>query len=186
MNRGLPALATTLALLAAGCSSAATSTTTSTAAAPASTTTAGGTAPSSAAPQGDPNVLSMPALSVSAPVKECSTRNKMVTPPPDIRSVCRWTGSQPMDAAAGTTIIVGHSTKDPSSKGALEDVRRLKVGDTATIGGRTWKVAEVLPGVDKRKLPAWVTASSGARQLGLITCEVTNDTHNDIARLVAA
>ncbi|WP_409484641.1 class F sortase [Arsenicicoccus dermatophilus] len=185
MNRGLPVLATTLALLVAGCSSAATSTTTSTAAAPAATT-AGTTTPSSAAAKGDPNTLALPALSVAAPVTECSTRNKMVTPPPDIRSVCRWTGSQPMDATAGTTIIVGHSTKDPSSKGALEDVRRLKVGDTATIGGRTWKVAEVLPGVDKRKLPAWVTARSGARQLGLITCEVTNDTHNDIARLVAA
>ncbi|MCH8614012.1 sortase domain-bontaining protein [Arsenicicoccus dermatophilus] len=129
-------------------------------------------------------LLVVPVLGVRAPVTRCATEDGTVTPPGDVGAVCRWTGSQPFDARTGTTIVVGHSTRSERSVGALEYVRELKVGDTATVGGQTWRVAEVLPGVDKHRLPVWIVDHAGPRQLGLVTCETTSRTRNDIARLV--
>ncbi|WP_409484243.1 class F sortase [Arsenicicoccus dermatophilus] len=131
-------------------------------------------------------LLVIAALGVRAPVTGCGTEDGTVTPPGDVGAVCRWTGSQPFDARTGTTVVVGHSTRSTRSVGALEYVRELKVGDTATVAGQTWRVAEVLPGVDKHHLPAWIVSRAGARQLALVTCETTSRTRNDIARLVPA
>ncbi|AKT50726.1 class F sortase [Arsenicicoccus sp. oral taxon 190] len=153
---------------------------------PASTSSAPATGASKPRPTPDDGsrTLQIPVLGVRAPVTSCATEGGEVTPPGDIAAVCRWSGSQPYAATAGTTIIVGHSTRSADTAGALEYIRELRVGDTATVAGQTWRVAEVLPGVDKHQLPAWIVDHAGPRQLGLVTCETSSRTRNDLVRLV--
>lgn len=151
---------------------------------------AGASAPSSTAAAATRTVddgsrtLRIPVLGVNAPVTGCATEDNTVTPPSDIGAVCRWTGSPDFGATRGTTIVVGHSTRSDATVGALEYVRELKTGDTVTVAGQAWRVVEVLPGVDKHSLPAWIVDRAGPRQLGLVTCETTSRTRNDLARLV--
>ncbi|MCG7323807.1 MULTISPECIES: class F sortase [Arsenicicoccus] len=166
----------------AGSSSAARS------AAPAGTSTGRGTSasgqPGARTVDDGSRTLRIPVLGVDAPVTGCATEDNTVTPPSDIGAVCRWTGSPDFGATRGTTIVVGHSTRSDATVGALEYVRELKTGDTLTVAGQAWRVVEVVPGVDKHSLPAWIVDRAGPRQLGLVTCETTSRTRNDLARLV--
>lgn len=131
-------------------------------------------------------VLAIPAQGVRAAVYECPTQDGVVEPPPMVKDVCWWTGSRPLAAAEGVSIVVGHSTRSESSTGALERTRDLPIGSVVSLAGQSWKVVQIEPDVDKLGLPAWVTYATGPRMLGLITCDLTNRKSNVLIQLVPA
>ncbi|GMA21419.1 class F sortase [Arsenicicoccus piscis] len=128
--------------------------------------------------------ISIPVLHVSAPVTTCAAQNGTVTPPSDIMTTCRWTGSNDFAAQQGSTVVLGHATYSDSSAGALEYVRELHRGDRVSVAGQTWQVDLVSPGVNKHSLPGWVSATTGPRYLVLLTCDTSEHSQNDLVRLV--
>jgi sortase family protein len=124
------------------------------------------------APTGWPQPLIIPKLGVAAPVVgECETLpSGAIEPPADIHATC-VTGRFDVDPAGlGTTTLTGHTTR-AASVGALEQIGRLAAGDTVTVAGRTWTVAETGTYL-ATALPDRLFTTDGPRRLVLGTCHL--------------
>lgn len=146
---------------------------------PAESTTAAPRAQTQQAPTDlQPNTLSIPVLSqINVPIGVATeSESGVLEPPADVDVVGAWAPGAPLDAASGTTNLVGHVNYTGQGDGALHDIAYLQTGDkvyTTDDAGQTiaWVITDVTArpkstGVDV----AAFTGLNGPRRLVLITC----------------
>ncbi|MCW2528114.1 MAG: peptidase sortase [Pseudonocardiales bacterium] len=135
--------------------------------------------------------LLIPSLRVSAQIEPVLVTDGVLAVPDDVSRVGWWSGSEPVGALAGTTVIDGHIDSAEEGLGALAEITRLRSGDTVLIDTDTsttltYRVyaAGVYPKVDG--LPAEIFNDSGPPRLVLISCggqfnHATHSYENNVA-----
>lgn len=131
----------------------------------------GASAPAGA---GRPLRVDLPDLEVSAPVQQVATVKGVLGVPDDPGRVGWWSGSSPVGAAAGATVLAGHVDSARLGPGAFFRLHELSAGSTVTVSSATTRVTYRVYARqvhDKaRPLPAGLFTRTGPPHLVLITC----------------
>ncbi|MBM4480770.1 sortase, partial [Rhodococcus hoagii] len=130
----------------------------------------------SGAPLTTPVTLSLDPVGVQARILDATVPNGVLTPPNDVRDVGIWLDGAPLDAVAGTTLIVGHVNLVGQGNGALFELGTIEPGEvirTSDAGGTTtaWRVTAVATRPKSAGIEESVLAGpDGPRRLAVVTC----------------
>jgi len=132
---------------------------------------------------GQPAVLHLPALHVTAAVDPVNSAHGILQVPDDISRVGWWRHSVPPGSPTGSTVIDGHIDSAAAGAGALFHLAELKPGEPITISTATGAV--ITYRVQARRvypkaqgLPADLFAQTGPARLVIISCGGNFDTSN--------
>lgn len=145
--------------------------------APANSTATSAPAATAGAParQAPPVAVSLPGLDTPAPVQLSPvSADGYLQVPDDVQALGWWTGSVPMGAAAGTTLVAGHVDSAEQGLGVFARLAELDAGAGLTVRDglgveHAFVVAERVQ-VGKGALPAELFDTAGPRRLALVTC----------------
>ncbi|MBC7560533.1 MAG: class F sortase [Dermatophilaceae bacterium] len=123
-----------------------------------------------------PSTIAVPSLGMTAGIGRATMQDGELTPPLDPGVVGSWSGSAPLDAAAGEVTLTGHvnyGNLGPFAFGRLAELAPGELVYTTDAQDKqtAWRIDSVKArpksaGVD----PAAFNGTSGARQLALVTC----------------
>jgi len=132
---------------------------------------------------GQPAVLHLPALNVTAAVDPVDSVHGVLQVPDDISRVGWWRHSVPPGSLTGSTVIDGHIDSAAAGAGALFHLAELKPGEPITISTATGAV--ITYQVQARRvypkaqgLPADLFAQTGPARLVIISCGGNFNTSN--------
>lgn len=120
-----------------------------------------------------PDLLSVPALGISATIVTSPLRNNALVIPSS-QYVGEYTEGTPLTGTEGTTLLVGHVNFPDGSMGAMGPITYAKPGQIINASDGTgrihaYRIATVATYV-KQALPDEVFATTGPRRLVLVTC----------------
>jgi len=132
---------------------------------------------------GQPAVLHLPALHVTAAVDPVNSAHGILQVPDDISRVGWWRHSVPPGSPTGSTVIDGHIDSAAAGAGALFHLAELNPGEPITISTATGAV--ITYRVQARRvypkaqgLPADLFAQTGPARLVIISCGGNFDASN--------
>jgi len=132
---------------------------------------------------GQPAVLHLPALNVTAAVDPVNSAHGILQVPDDISRVGWWRHSVPPGSPTGSTVIDGHIDSAAAGAGALFHLAELNPGEPITISTATGAV--ITYRVQARRvypkaqgLPADLFAQTGPARLFIISCGGNFNTSN--------
>lgn len=144
---------------------------------PSSTVTIVRSVPVPATTRSTPSTVNVPSIDQhDVPVVAATVHGDQISPPRDVHMAGIWTGGASLDAASGTTTLVGHVNYVRQGNGAFHDLSFVPVGSSITTvdansSATSWIVTAVTTtpkaaGVD----PAALAGPAGPRRLVLVTC----------------
>ncbi|KIA73366.1 hypothetical protein ANMWB30_22930 [Arthrobacter sp. MWB30] len=121
-----------------------------------------------------PLMISIPSLSVLAPIVETGADEKGSLILPSSEKTTRYTGAAPIGATEGSTVIAGHVNFPDGSPGALAPIARVSKGTPVFVTDSTGIIHRYIVNsartLTKTALPEELFAKTGSPQLVLITC----------------